>query len=274
MSLTAARPRGLSEDIPVMLRDILSEVPAQSQTLLFVDEVQGMTTCQERAEKRFLENKNIRTQIEESQNSYDYAYLKKLLEASPTDALYLEQRAKTENARPVVEVSHRDYENEFLREPKRNERPCCKGEACEGLRISTTDEGFVLREYLLPSQYKRFLETKELPKMPQLCLMCRRSEVARLYVSMRADKSTSCALISDLRNFASVSGEYDISQCLLPSTNNNIGLFDPVVHHVRKHYTLTRIGGIRYYNQTGYRYPNTTPFYQSQHFLTKTPLSN
>ena len=271
---SSARPRALSEDIPVMLRDILNEVPARSQTLLFVDDVQGMTTCQERAEKQFLEKKNIRVQIEESQNSYDYAYLKKLLEASPTDALYMERRNNETNERPVVEVSHRSYENEFLREPKRNERPCCKGEACEGLKITTTDEGFVLREYLLPSQYKRFLETKELPVMPSLCLMCRRAEVARLYVSMRADKSTSCALISDFRNFASVSGEYDISQCLLPSTTNNLGLFDPVVHHVRKHYTLTRIGGIRYYNQTGYRYPSSKPFYQSEAFLTKSPLSN
>ena len=90
---------------------------------------------------------------------------------------------------------------------------------------------------------------------------------------MRADKSTSSALISDYRNFGSVSGEYELSQMLLPSTNNNVGLFDPVVHHVRKHYTLTKIGGIRYYKQSGYRYPTSTPFQQKQHFLPKTPLS-
>jgi len=273
MASVSARPRGLSEDIPEMLRDILNEVPAQSQTLLFVDEVQGMTSSQERAEKLFLENKNVRTQLNQSKNSYDYAYLKKLLEASPTDALYIERRSKDTKKRPIVEVSHRSYENEFLREPKRNERPCCKGEECEGLKITTTDEGFVLREFLLPSQYKRFLETKELPVMPQLCLMCRRAEVARLYVSMRADKSTSSALISDYRNFGSVSGEYQLSQMLLPSTTNNIGLFDPVVHHVRKHYTITRIGGIRYYNQSGYRYPTSTPFHQKHSFLKQSPLS-
>ena len=271
MSSSSARPRVLSEDIPEMLRELLSEVPAKSQTLLFIDSVQGMTTCQQKAEEKFLKNKNVRAQMSECDNSYDYEYLRRLLKASPTDALYMERSARTSKDRPRVEVSHRSYENEFLREPKRNERACCKGTDCEGLRITTTDEGFILREFLLPSQYKQFLEQKELPKFPQLCLMCRRAEVARLYVSMRSDNDTSAGLISDFRNFGSVAGEYELDQMLLPSTNNSVGLFDPVVLHVRKYYTIARIGGIRYYNQTGYRTPNATPF--TNHFLPQAPLS-
>ena len=270
-SSTSARPRVLSEDIPEMLRELLNEVPTQSQTVLFVDNVQGMTDPQKKAEEKFLKNKSVRQQMEECDNSYDYEYLRKLLKASPVDALYMERNASKTKERPRVEVSHRSYENEFLREPKRNERACCKGNDCEGLKITTTDEGFILREFLLPSQYKTFLETKKLPKFPQLCLMCRRAEVARLYVSMRSDNDTSAGLISDMRNFGSVAGEYELDQMLLPSTTNSVGLFDPVVLHVRKHYTLTRIGGIRYYNQSGYRTPNATPF--TNHFLPQTPLS-
>tara|TARA_Y100000817_G_scaffold302288_2_gene283116 strand:+ start:78 stop:908 length:831 start_codon:yes stop_codon:yes gene_type:complete len=268
---TPARPRGLSEDIPESLREIMSEIPLNSQSLLFVDEVQGMTTSQQRAEERFLEKKNVRQQMRESTNSYDYEYLRKLLKAAPCDALYIERKASGVTDRPVVECCHRSYENEFLREPKRNERACCN-DNCEGLHITTTDEGFVLREFLLPSQFKRFLETKELPKMRQLCLMCRRAEVARLYVCMRADGDTSSALISDMRNFGSVAGEYCLDQMLLPSTTNKVGLFDPIVAHCRKHYTLTKIGGIRYYAQTGYRKPVATPFTASHHFLNRTPL--
>lgn len=271
MAATAARPRGLSEDIPEMLRDLLSEVPPQTQTLLYVEDVQGMTSSQKKAEEKFLQNKNVRAQMEECDNSYDYDYLRKLLKASPTDALYVERNAERTKNRPKVEVSHRSYENEFLREPKRNERACCKGNECEGLKITNTDDGFVLREFLLPSQYKKLLEQKELPKFPQLCLMCRRAEVARMYVSMRSDNCNTGGLISDFRNFGSVTGEYELDQMLLPSTSNRVGLFDPVVLHVRKHYTLTRIGGIRYYSQTGYRTPNATPF--TNHFLTETPLS-
>ena len=270
-STSAARPRAVSEDIPEMLRELLNEVPTQSQTLLYVDNVQGMTSSQKKAEEKFLENKNVRQQMSECDNSYDYEYLRKLLKASPTDALYMERSAQTTKNRPRVEVSHRSYENEFLREPKRNERPCCKGNDCEGLKITTTDEGFVLREFLLPSQYKTFLEQKQLPKFPQLCLMCRRAQVARLYVSMRYDNDTSAGLISDFRNFGSVAGEYELDQMLLPSTNNSVGLFDPVVLHVRKYYTLTRVGGIRYYNQSGYRTPSATPY--KNHFLNQTPLS-
>ena len=270
-SSSAARPRLPSEDIPEMLRELLNEVPAQSQTLLYVENVQGMTTCQQKAEEKFLDNKNIRAQMSGCDNAYDYEYLRKLLKASPTDALYMERSAHTTKNRPKVEVSHRSYENEFLREPKRNERGCCKSNDCEGLKITTTDEGFILREFLLPSQYKTFLEQKKLPKFPQLCLMCRRAEVSRLYVSMRSDNSTSAGLISDFRNFGAVAGEYELDQMLLPSTNNSVGLFDPVVLHVRKYYTLTRIGGIRYYNQSGYRMPSATPF--TNHFLPPTPLS-
>ena len=122
-----------------MLRELLNEVPTQSQTVLFVDNVQGMTDPQKKAEEKFLKNKSVRQQMEECDNSYDYEYLRKLLKASPVDALYMERNASKTKERPRVEVSHRSYENEFLREPKRNERACCKGNDCEGLKITTTD---------------------------------------------------------------------------------------------------------------------------------------
>lgn len=267
-STSAPRPRALSEDIPDVLRELLQEVPQSSQTLLYVDNMQqGTTANQLRAEEQFLDNKNIRNELTNCSNSYDYAYLRNLLKSSPTDALYIDRSAKDVKNRPVVEISHRSYENEFLREPKRNERKCAKGNCCEGLKITTTDEGFILREYLLPSQYKRFLEKAELPLSPQLCLMCRRAEVAKLYVCMRADNDTSSALISDFYNFGSVPGEYALDQMLLPSTSNHVGLFDPVVLHVRKNYTLTRIAGIRYYSQSGYREPKPTSMQQKAYFL-------
>ena len=267
-STSAPRPRALSEDIPDILRELLQDVPKQSQTLLYVDNMQqGTTDSQLRAEEKFLGNKNIRDTMTNCTNSYEYTYLRSLLKSAPTDALYIDRSAKDVKNRPVVEISHRSYENEFLREPKRNERKCAKGNCCEGLKITTTDEGFILREYLLPSQYKRFLEKAELPVSPQLCLMCRRAEVAKLYVCMRSDGDTSSALISDFYNFGSVPGEYSLDQMLLPSTSNHVGLFDPVVLHVRKNYTLTRIAGIRYYSQTGYREPKPVSMQQKAHFL-------
>ncbi len=266
-SSSAPRPRALSEDIPEMLRELLKEIPEQSQTLLCVDNVKGISTSQLRAEENFLGNKNVRSQLNNCANAYDYAYLRNLLKSSPTDALFVGRTANDVKKRPVVEVSHRTYESEFLREPKRNERPCARGKQCEGLNISTTDEGFILREYLLPSQYKRFLEDKQLPKMNQLCLMCRRAEVAKLYVCLRCDGDTSGSLISDMRNFGSVAGEYALEQMLLPSTQSHVGLFDPVVLHVRKNYTLVRIQGIKYYSQTGYRTPTAVAINQSEHFL-------
>ena len=186
--------------------------------------------------------------------------MRKLLKQAPCDAFYLGRRARDVKDRPKVEVSNRCYEEQFLREPKQNERPCAKGSACEGLRLTNSDEGFILREYLLPSMYKVFLEKKTLPQFPQLCLLCRRAECSRLYVAMRSDDDSTGALISDIRNIAAP-GEYSLDQCLLPCMSQKVGLFDPIVHHCRKLYSVARISGIRYVLQSGYDKPLQRPFF-------------
>jgi hypothetical protein len=166
----------------------------------------------------------------------------------------------------VVEAVNREYEEEFLREPKTKERPCVQGTSCEGNYITTVEpgKGFTLREFLLPSQYKEYLQNDILPTNKQLCLMCRRAAVAKLYISFRSDSVNTDSLISDYRNYAGVVGEYNLSQCLLPCSTSSVGLMDPVALHVRKWYDMKRVGGIRYYKQSGYLYPESSsvPFFQ------------
>ena len=265
-SSNRARPRAPSEDVPELLRDLLKEVPANSQTILSVTHVDGLTKSQKKAEEKFLANKNVREELSGAENSFDYQYLRKLLKAAPCDAFYLGRRARDVKDRPNVEVSNRCYEEQFLREPKQNERPCAKGSACEGLKLTNSDEGFVLREYLLPSMYKSFLEKKTLPQFPQLCLLCRRAECSRLYVGMRSDEDSTGSLISDIRNIAAP-GEYSLDQMLLPCISQKVGLFDPIVHHCRKLYSVSRISGIRYVLQSGYDKPSSAAF------LIQSPLS-
>ena len=89
-----------------------------------------------------------------------------------------------------------------------------------------------------------------------MCLLCRRAAVTKLYVNYRADGDSTGALISDIRNYVQVTGEYCLDQCLLPTSHQHVGLYDPCVAHVRKHLIPKRINGIRYYKQVGYRYPN------------------
>lgn len=256
----SSRNRSGSEDIPAVVQELLKDLPSETQTILRVDDNFPLESANKKeAEEQFLNNKNTDRLLQDSKNCYDYIFLRQLLKKSPLDSVYTNRKfAEANEKRPVVEVSHRSYEEEFLREPKQNERPCVKGDNCEGLCISTTDKGFVLREYLLPSQYKKFLQTNTLPDSPQLCLLCRRAAVTRLYVNYRADGDTfaSGTLISDIRNYVAVTGEYCLEQCLLPTGHQYVGLYDPVVHHVRKHLVAKRISGIRYYKQVGYRYPD------------------
>lgn len=255
--MSSSRRRSGSEDIPAMVQELLKEIPQQTQTILKVDDNFPMDgENQKEAEEAFLNNKNIQKSLEDSQNCFDYVFLRKLLQQTPLDSLHINRKHEDIKKRVVVEISARSYENDFLREPKQNERPCCKGENCEGLFVSQNpEEGFVLREYLLPSQFKTFLQTNTLPPLPGLCLLCRRSAVTKMYVNFRSDKENTGALISDIRNYASVTGEYCLDQMLLPTNHQMVGLYDPVVIHIRKWLTPQRINGIRFYRQSGYRYP-------------------
>ncbi|MAU14028.1 MAG: hypothetical protein CMH46_00625 [Muricauda sp.] len=261
------RARSGSEDIPSIVADLLREVPQQSQTILMVDESYLKSSdSQVQAESNFLQNSNTFQSLNNAKNCFDYAFLRKLLQKAPLDTLYLNRKNTEVNARPVVEVVNREYEEEFLREPKTKERPCVQGNDCEGNFISTVEpgKGFTLREFLLPSQYKEYLQNDVLPKERQLCLMCRRAAVAKLYISYRSDSVNTDSLISDYRNYAGVVGEYNLDQCLLPCSTSSVGLMDPVACHCRKWYDLKRVGGIRYYKQVGYLYPDSSsvPFFQ------------
>jgi hypothetical protein len=255
--MSCSRARSGSEDIPALVHDLLRELPKETQTVLTVsDDFPSVNKNQVKAEETFLNNKNRQLSLENSQNCFDYVFLRKLLQQTPLDALHINRKRTELKKKLTVEVSHRSYENDFLREPKSNERPCCKSEQCEGLFITSNEnEGFILREYLLPSQYKKYLQTNTLPEQPGLCLLCRRAAVTRMYVNFRSDRENTGALISDLRNYASVSGEYCLDQMLLPINHQMTGLFDPIVMHIRKWLIPKRINGIRYYSQEGYRYP-------------------
>lgn len=250
------RQRSNSEDIPAVVQELLKDLPTETQTILRVDDNFPLESENKKiAEEQFLNNKNTEKMLQDSKNCFDYIFLRELLKKSPLDSVYTNRKYNDVKKRPTVEVSTRSYEESFLREPKQTERPCVNGDNCEGLFISTTDKGFVLREYLLPSQYKKFLETNTLPDTPQLCLLCRRAAVTRMYTNFRADGEASSALISDIRNYTTISGEYVLEQCLLPTAHGHVGLYDPVVAHCRKHYVAKRISGIKYYKQVGYRYP-------------------
>jgi len=65
------------------------------------------------------------------------------------------------------------------------ERPCVCGQRCLATFMAKVrygpdnDKGFVCKEFLLPSQYKNFLDGKGLPPTQQKCLICSRYWLVR-----------------------------------------------------------------------------------------------
>jgi hypothetical protein len=91
---------------------------------------------------------------------------------------------------PVVSKSHDD---QFLSRPntEMGERECCCGTRCLANFIAKvrygpdTDKGFICKEYLLPSQYKEFVDGKGLPAQREKCLLCCRYFTNYIYILVR-----------------------------------------------------------------------------------------
>ena len=144
----------------------------------------------------------------------------------------------------------REYEESYLREPVNPERPCVRGQDCEGLRVRV-DDPFVLREFLFPGQ--------EEPTTRTLCLLCRRHEISKAYYRYETGHvpAKMQIRISDHYNLVGVPGEYDVKDCIV-SSGKYCGLPLPVVLHIRSAYTSTMRDGIRYMEQTRMRHPEST----------------
>ena len=119
---------------------------------------------------------------------YDFPYIRSLLQTAPQDTLSPEDTRHKEQARSSIEVVTRSYEEKYLREPIGNERSCVMNENCQGMMLNhITDNKFILREFLLPSEEEEAKRTGQWPKERRLCILCKRAEIARAFINIRAD---------------------------------------------------------------------------------------
>ena len=200
---------------------------------------------------------------------YDFPYVRALLQQKPVDTLSPEDIKHKEHVRTSIQVVTRAYEEEYLREPVRKERPCIMGEQCQGMHLThVTENAFVIREFLLPTEEEEYKRTGKLPAEGRLCLMCKRSEIARAFINIRADGMgvKSNVMLQDYRNIVGEEGEYCMDDCILSSPTIFQGILEPVVLHLRNAYRLRINDGIRYYEQWRMKYPG-----QQNHFLTQAP---
>lgn len=129
---------------------------------------------------------------------------------------------------------------EFLREPRGKERYCrrmdeciCKVLAClhpDSVEVNDPDEGFIAREFLLPSEKEAFEQRSILPEEPQLCLLCKRLHITLLHYYYSSNDIEPIEVIQDHQNEIDKKGEYAGHACICPvSGRKRTGIVAPIV---------------------------------------------
>lgn len=198
-----------------------------------------------------------------------FPFVRALVQRNPIETFDIHQMNDRERFRSKIEAVPRAYEESFLCEPIGSQRPCLRGSQCEGLNITMAgDRAFILREFLLPSEQKKYEETGKYRPESRLCLMCKRTEIARGYINTRAAAMgiSDDSILQDYRNIVNVEGEYNLKDCILSSRHVYEGLIDPIILHIRSAYRLIEKDGVRHYEQWRMGYPS-----QTQHFLFQAP---
>jgi hypothetical protein len=185
-----------SEMTPDLLQTT-TEQPSQSKTLMV-------------AETEFFNQRNQdywkRSDLSHLR-PYDFPFVRALIHQKPCETLSPEDIKHNDVVRSSIQVMPRAYEEKFLREPVGKERPCIMGDQCQGMQLPhVTENAFVVRELLLPSEEDEYKRTGKLPPEGRLCLMCKRSEIARAFINIRADGMgvKSNVILQDYRNMVDV----------------------------------------------------------------------
>lgn len=248
----------LEQETPDILQTNQPEVP-QPKTLMVAE-----TTFFNQQNQDFWKRNDL-----SHLRPYDFPYVRALVQQKPCDTLSPEDIKHKEHLRVSIQVVTRAYEEEYLREPLRKERPCIMGDQCQGMHLPHVKQNaFILREFLLPTEEEDYKRTGKLPSEGRLCLMCKRSEIARAFVNIRADGMgvKNNVILQDYRNIVGEEGEYCMEDCILSSPTVFQGILDPVVLHLKNAYRLKIQNGVRYYEQWRMKYPG-----QQMHFLMKAP---
>lgn len=197
-------------------------------------------------------NRQNRNKSYEHVSPWDFEFVRKLMHRTPISNFDMNKFHSVGKMRDSIEGVTREYEEAFMCEPTRDQRPCSMEEMCEGRFIPQAgSNGFTLREFLLPSQQKMYEETKRYPLQRAPCIFCKRLQIAKMVVSARASGTgiRDDMLIQDYYNFVGIPNEYKLESCLLSKKSVWEGIVSPVVLHVRNAYKFVLKNGVKTYEQ-------------------------
>jgi hypothetical protein len=215
------------------------------------------------ASTQFFNSRNKKRQSYDHVSPYDWPVVRNLIQADAPSTFDINAQNKRSGPRPYMEAVTRKYEESYLRPPNLGERPCLRGNQCEGLKIiCENDNAFILTEFFLPSKWKKIQETGRRNPEGELCLMCKRSEISRALLNTRADRKSirEGVTLQDYFNLVNLPGEYDIKNCICSSPSTYEGLLEPIVLHQQCAYRLVEENGMKRYVQWKYNYPSNQSF--------------
>lgn len=235
----------------------LRAMPHQAESIPDIaDATEETTEEQHVAEVSFFNQRNTSYWLQETVDRirpYDFPYVRQLIQAPINETLSPESIRTKGKIHANIQVVTRKYEEQFLFEPSKKERRCAMDSQCQGLKIPTAgNDAFILKEFLLPTEKEELERSGRLPKERRLCLMCKRAEIAKAHINMRAE-GMGCrndVTLQSYRNIVGVEGEYYLRDTIPFSENIYQGLLDPVVLHTRTSYRIAKDeNGKRYYDQ-------------------------
>lgn len=166
-------------------------------------------------------------------------------------------KRRKELSAPPLEECDFAYCADFLREPRSNafykERPCSRGDRCiamlmaanypEPIETGLPTDGFICREWLLPSEKKKLEESGILPEDNKLCLLDNLSMMSFLYYNYLYKGTEPIACIQTHYNKVDCVGNYKLDCCILPNPRKEqfAGIVRPIVKFATNHYTYDTV---------------------------------
>ncbi|MDC3224025.1 hypothetical protein OAU26_03740 [Mariniblastus sp.] len=95
--------------------------------------------------------------------------LEEMMTCEPQETYDLTEENLSE-MRSSIEICSRAHDNMYLTEAVQPHRSCSNGDGCESVKVG----GFVLREFLLPSQHAAWVTDGVLPTTPGECVFCQK----------------------------------------------------------------------------------------------------
>ena len=155
------------------------------------------------------------------------------------------------------EECNKNYCMEFLREavPEMSERNCKYEDKCTTKIFSTkylqtselilndSDNGFICREFLTPSEDKLFKTEGKLPKNRKQCLICNRIRTTDRYLWFQKTNKPVYELMQDHWNTFNEPGEYNLEKCIFftGSKKKISKLFRPIIKYSSNNYIYNNI---------------------------------